>query len=628
MPLASPIVEPAQVASTLSNRKTRNYLIVLAVVWLISSLYMATHVKRGWVPHDEGTLGLSAERVLQGQLPHRDFDDYTGGLTYLHALAFRVWGINSGSMRNVLLIFSVAWVPAVFYIASRFSSAVAAGVVTLVAVAWSVPNYPGPMPSWYTLFFATWGVAALLRYLEKSSNWWLFAAGLCGGFSMLAKVTGAYYIAAVLLFLVFREQCLSENPEDEQGKRTIHAWIFTASIATGLGIFVTLLYRVIHSIPNPGGIFFFVIPSVLLAGFLLAREVGVSGSTAKRTATLLRMAMPFLAGVAVPWAIFVIWFIRAGAVKSLLTGLVATSERQILFATHAPLSPLTAGAFAPFLLWVIVAYDTRGLARAFCAAALGIFAALVVWSARVNVEMYGLGWCSLAAAVPILTGAVVVYLWKKRATLNPHRQQQIMLLAFVSALCSIVQFPFSAPGYFFYAAPLTILAASALYQSIPNPPGLALAVLAAFYLLFVLIDVTPYKLGLQRDASAPLRELALPRAGGLRVEEDLATTYEEAVRLIENHARGHFIYATPDSPEIYFLAGLSSPSRHYFEYGEWKGDEVTKIVRKLEDLQVNAIAINRLPEFSRKISQDFEDELKRRFPNAAETDKFTVRWKD
>jgi hypothetical protein len=76
------------------------------------------------------------------------------------------------------------------------------------------------------------------------------------------------------------------------------------------------------------------------------------------------------------------------------------------------------------------------------------------------------------------------------------------------------------------------------------------------------------------------------------------------------------------------LAGLSSPSRHYFEYGEWKGEEVTKIVRKLEDLQVNAIAINRLPEFSRKISQDFEDELKRRFPNAAETDKFTVRWKD
>src|SRR5215470_12337808 len=167
----SQIIEPSyeRLAET-----PRTYLWVLAVVWLLSLVYMATHLKRVWVPHDEGTLGLSAERVLQGQLPHRDFDDYTGGLTFLHAAAFRVWGINSGSMRNVLLIFFVAWVPAVFYVASRFSPPVSAGIVTVVAVAWSVPNYPGPMPSWYTLFFATWGVAALLCYLENGSKWWIF----------------------------------------------------------------------------------------------------------------------------------------------------------------------------------------------------------------------------------------------------------------------------------------------------------------------------------------------------------------------------------------------------------------------------------------------------------------------
>src|SRR5262252_6416243 len=127
MPITSPIIEPSH--ETLAET-SRACLWVLAVVWLLSLVYMAAYVKRGWVPHDEGTLGLSAERVLQGQLPHRDFDDYTGGLTFLHALAFRVWGINSGSMRNVLLIFFVAWVPAVFYVASRFSAALSAGVVT------------------------------------------------------------------------------------------------------------------------------------------------------------------------------------------------------------------------------------------------------------------------------------------------------------------------------------------------------------------------------------------------------------------------------------------------------------------------------------------------------------------
>src|ERR1700745_2806410 len=105
---------------------TRTNLLVLLIVWVISIGYMATHLKRGWVPHDEGTLGQSAERVLNGELPHRDFDDYPGGLTFLHALAFREFGINSASMRIVLFAFFAIWVPAVFYIASHFVSAYSA----------------------------------------------------------------------------------------------------------------------------------------------------------------------------------------------------------------------------------------------------------------------------------------------------------------------------------------------------------------------------------------------------------------------------------------------------------------------------------------------------------------------
>src|SRR5438128_396095 len=105
-------------------------ILVFLVVWAISIGYMATHLKVGWVPHDEGMLGLSAERALHGELPHRDFDDYTGGLTFVHAFAFRGLGINSGSMRIVLFAFSMLWVPAVFYVASRFVSIYSAGAVT------------------------------------------------------------------------------------------------------------------------------------------------------------------------------------------------------------------------------------------------------------------------------------------------------------------------------------------------------------------------------------------------------------------------------------------------------------------------------------------------------------------
>ena len=64
--------------------------------WLIvaaSLVYLWTFVPRGWVPHDEGMLGQSAEHVMLGHMPHVDYEElYTGGLTLLHAAAFRVLG--------------------------------------------------------------------------------------------------------------------------------------------------------------------------------------------------------------------------------------------------------------------------------------------------------------------------------------------------------------------------------------------------------------------------------------------------------------------------------------------------------------------------------------------------------
>src|SRR6266852_3882316 len=84
----------------------RAHWLMLLLVWVVSGLYTAALLQRGWVPHDEGTIGQSAERVLDGQLPHRDFDDpYTGGLSYLHALAFSALGTNSASTRILLCLF-------------------------------------------------------------------------------------------------------------------------------------------------------------------------------------------------------------------------------------------------------------------------------------------------------------------------------------------------------------------------------------------------------------------------------------------------------------------------------------------------------------------------------------------
>jgi hypothetical protein len=98
--------------------------------------------------------------------------------------------------------------------------------------------------------------------------------------------------------------------------------------------------------------------------------------------------------------------------------------------------------------------------------------------------------------------------------------------------------------------------------------------------------------------------------------------------VVESHAAGRFIYAAPDCPEVYFLSGKQSPSRHYFEYAEDEPRWDSSFLKKLEELKVSVVAINRDPLFSPMMSQELKSELEKHFPYSAENGKFTVRWKD
>src|SRR5690349_24839488 len=153
----------------------RRFWLLLALTWFLSVGYAAAGLNRGWFPHDEGTLGQSADRVLAGQLPHRDYDEiYTGGLAFADAAAFRVFGDNLVSPRLVLLLVFALWVPATFYVASRFFGPVGAGGVTLAAVAWSIPNYSASLPTLINLFFPGLVIPRLIRLIGTVAMHWDF----------------------------------------------------------------------------------------------------------------------------------------------------------------------------------------------------------------------------------------------------------------------------------------------------------------------------------------------------------------------------------------------------------------------------------------------------------------------
>lgn len=294
------------------------------------------------MPHDEGAFAQAAERILDGQLPHRDFDDtYTGGLAFLHALAFKLFGVRLLSMRWMLLVFSLVFIPAAYAIAAHVARPIVAGLMTLLCVALSLPNYFAPVPSWYNLFFATFGTLALLRHIETGGRRWLFIAGALGGASFLIKSIGLFYVAAVLIFLLYREQ--GESATTTRDART---WGFGLFSSAGLLVFAGLLMVLIWRQPGlvpfqqrAMELFHFAVPGLALCGLLIGNEWSVPrGNSWQRLRRVLHLLAPFLAGLAIPVAAFLLPYVLTSGLDELVTGVFLLPLRRFTSSSY-PLPP-------------------------------------------------------------------------------------------------------------------------------------------------------------------------------------------------------------------------------------------------------------------------------------------------
>ncbi|RMH13128.1 MAG: hypothetical protein D6701_12650 [Gemmatimonadetes bacterium] len=203
----------------------------------------------------------------------------------------------------------------------------------------------------------------------------------------------------------------------------------------------------------------------------------------------------------------------------------------------------------------------------------------------------------------------------------------------VLALTSLVQFPFSAPVYFLYEAPLVVaggLAALTLARgrraSLRAEP-VAAGLLAA-YLVFAVLWIHPgfiYTMGVRFERADLTHALPLERAG-LRASAEDARTYGRLVAELTRRAEGGYTLATPDAPEVYFLSGLRSPTGTTYEFFDAPEGRVGRVLEALERRGVTAVALNREPAFSGPPPAALEAALRERFPDSLRVGRFTVRW--
>ena len=183
---------------------------LIASLLVVAALaYLSRFVDRGWVPHDEGLIGQSADFVLRGGTPHVDYQEaYTGGLSQLYAALFRIVGVDLLHVRW-LLFAGAAWAVFVVHaICRRHLPPIGAALGTWVALTWSFPNYFAGLPSWWLLICALTCVWALIRHDETSQWRYVLVSGLSAGIAVTVKQTGVYLVLALALSIAYGSRAI------------------------------------------------------------------------------------------------------------------------------------------------------------------------------------------------------------------------------------------------------------------------------------------------------------------------------------------------------------------------------------------------------------------------------------
>jgi hypothetical protein len=622
-------------AETGNFRGWRSWDPIVVAILASACVYVAWLVDRGWIPHDDGLLAQAAERILLGQRPHIDFQDpYTGGLTYWHALALRLFGVHLLSLRVVLFLSHLPFLAATFVLLRRFLQPRWAALAAAGAVVWGLPNYPASMPTWYNLFLAVAALLAFFRFLESGRHGWLMWAGAATGVSALFKLVGVFSLAGLLLALFFSSSWVG-RPSGGVPRRSRWAAVLASS---GAVVYAVLLTRLVLSGEvTEAHLFHYLLPGIVVGmGVVGASWLGPVGGDGPPTGggLLWRRTLALVTGFAIPIVLFAVPYGVSGTLADLWHGVVVLPQRRFAFASGAPFPLRRLLPSLPLFLVAGVAVwgPQRWRGRVLWVLMAFLGSILVLGSLD---AVFGTAWYGLRALPTLLvvSGLVAVAVRLRDVGDGSVPDALVLMAASVFAMLgtfSMVQFPFTGPVYFFYVAPLLPLAGAALFTLTVAPSTRRLmAAVLTFGTLFGVTWVNHASLlglGAGRfEARAEERRLAVER-GRIRVSSQDKAVYEELVTTVQAVTRSPSIYVTPDAPEVYFLSGLRNPTPVFYDFFAEQEGRTSRILQILDREDVNVVVLNTALTFSPPPPPQLIEALEARYGSARMVGPFIVRW--
>ena len=253
----------------------------------------------------------------------------------------------------------------------------------------------------------------------------------------------------------------------------------------------------------------------------------------------------------------------------------------------------------------------------------------LVGASAFSLELTAALWNMVRMAAPLVVAASAILLSARgSADAWSLDERRLFVAASIAAWCALIQFPTDSYQYFLYVLPLPMLVGGFL-ASVRQTPSRAVArvTLAAFGGLALLSRPVFIHGGGSHAVlvNEPRAALDLPR-GGLTIRRNERDEYISLVALIRAHSRGRYIYASPDCPEVYFLAERENPTRTLFDFFDEPRDRTARVMAAIRVSEADVAVINTAPRFSEKIPGDLYDSLTVRFDSSARVGLFEIRW--
>jgi hypothetical protein len=227
--------------------------VALYVFLPFSFFYLFLFINQGINVYDEGLVVYGALRVMQGDVPYKDFwAIYAPGQFYVLAGVFKLFGVSLMVERVWSTFVRLALLVCTYLIARKIVTQKFSLVSCFLLMIWlgSFQFYGSPIiPS---LLFALLGGFCCLNFLQKQRRVWLFMAGIMTGITALFRHDIGFYTLFSVILIIFSFIFFISSSRGASIADRIFRVIKLGTFYVGgtAIIFLPIFFYFIHSVPK------------------------------------------------------------------------------------------------------------------------------------------------------------------------------------------------------------------------------------------------------------------------------------------------------------------------------------------------------------------------------------------